>query len=163
MRKTIDIVFIALILIISESCGEVVKTTYANRNLLVFSNDIPKEKEYLMTLEMRKEIWKYNYEYDKDSKENMQFKYDLKSEILKFGFSDFKPVNGTKFEVVQLSEIPFRKYELTEPVVDGTGPILFNSEYGILAIGNVMAPDFVYLPKKENKEMAEKIRRKLIE
>jgi hypothetical protein len=163
LRKTINIVLITLILIIAESCGEEVKTTSANRNLFVFSNDIPKEREYLMTLEMQKEICKYNYHYDKDSEKNMQFTYDVKSEILKFGFSDFQPVNGTEFKVLQLSEIPFRKYDLTEPVVDGTGPILFNSEYGILAIGNVMAPDFVYLPKKENKEMAEKIRRKLIE
>jgi len=148
---------------ISESCGEVYKTTFANRNLFIFSNDIPKEREYFMTLEMRKEIWKYDYENDADPEKNMQFIYDLKSDILKFGFSKFKSVNGTVFIVEELSELSFKKYELTEPIVDGTGPILFNSNYGVLAIGNIMAPDFVYLPKKMNKKMAERIRKKINE
>ncbi|OUS02322.1 hypothetical protein A9Q86_04080 [Flavobacteriales bacterium 33_180_T64] len=148
---------------ISESCGEVYKTTFANRNQFIFSNDIPKEREYFMTLEMRKEIWKYDYEYDADSEKNMKFIYDLKSDILNFGFSEFKPINGTEFKVEELSELPFKKYELTDPIVDGTGPILFNQKYGVLAIGNVMAPDFVYLPRKKDKIMAESIRKILTE
>jgi hypothetical protein len=102
LRKTINIIILTLILIISESCGEVYKTTFANRNLFIFSNDIPKEREYFMTLEMRKEIWKYDYENNADSEKNMKFNYDLKSDILKFGFSDYEPVNGTEFKVEEL-------------------------------------------------------------
>ncbi len=112
---------------------------------------------------MQKEIWKYDYKYDADSEKNMEFTYDLKSDILKCGFSEFKPINGIEIQMDELSKLPFKKYELTEPIVDGTGPILFNQKYGVLAIGNVMAPDFVYLPRNKDKIMAENIREKLTE
>jgi len=39
---------------------------------------------------------------------------------------------------------------LENPVTDGTGPILFNSKYGILAINNVFGPTIIFLDKKDN-------------
>ena len=35
-------------------------------------------------------------------------------------------------------------------VDDGTGPILFNPKYGLLAINNVYGPTIVFLNKKNN-------------
>ena len=91
----------------------------------------------------------------------MQFNYNVKSDILTFDLLNFKSINGSEFKLTELPEYTFKKYKLIEPTVDGTGPILFNSKFGILAIGNVLSPDFVFISKKMNEEAAERIRSKL--
>ncbi|PCE63481.1 hypothetical protein [Sediminicola luteus] len=161
MNKKIRIALFALSLAISFSCGDVVKTTYGNRNLYIFFNDAPKEREYLMVLEIRSEKRKFSYEFSENPKLNMLFEYNSNSETLKFGFDEYKAVKGSEIMIEEISGLPFKKYDLTEPIIDGTGPILFNSEYGVLAIGNVLAPDFVYLPHNGELKTANLIREKL--
>ena len=52
MKKPIAILILTLILMISESCGEVVKTTFDNHMVYVFiSEDNIKEREYLLSKE----------------------------------------------------------------------------------------------------------------
>ena len=148
---------------ISESCENVSKTTFANRDLFINPGNSQKLRKCIMTLERETELWKYHYDDIEDSERNIDLTYELKSENLTFSFMNFEPINNSEFEILELSELPFKKYELIEPITDGTGPILFNKEYGILALGNVMGPNLVCLPKKMDKEMVKRVSEKLFE
>ncbi|WP_408040220.1 hypothetical protein [Tenacibaculum amylolyticum] len=66
------------------------------------------------------------------------------------------------FKNEKLNGLEFEFYELANPVSDGTGPILFNSDYGLLAINNVYGPTLIFLDKKHNK-LTEQILTKLNE
>ena len=51
---------------------------------------------------------------------------------------------------------------MENPVTDGTGPILFNEKYGLLAINNVFGPTIIFL-EKIDKKLTEQIIDKLRE
>jgi hypothetical protein len=152
-----------LTIIVSGSCEDVSKTTFANRELFINPQNSVKVRKYKMTLEREPELWKYHYEDILDSDRNIDLIYDLKSGQLTFGFTAFRPTTKSEFEILELSSLKFKKYELIEPVVDGTGPILFNKEYGLLGIGNVMGPNLVCLPDKKDGKLAKNISKKLFE
>ena len=131
--------------------------------MFINPGEFQKQTVYLMTVEMENEFWKYMYENNEDLEKNFDLTYELKSKHLAFHFSEFRPISESEFIIEELSQIPFKKYELINPIADGTGPILFNKEYGILGIGNVMGPNLVCLPKAANEKIAISIREKLFE
>ncbi|MBW1296352.1 hypothetical protein [Aquimarina litoralis] len=112
---------------------------------------------------MREKIWKYDYDYEVDPDKNIDFKYLNKSDILKFDSKDFISIEGSEFTLNDLSSVPFKKYRLKEPIVDGTGPVFFNPKYGVLSIGNVIGPTIIFLPKKAELKMAKEIFEKTTE
>lgn len=143
---------------ISESCGEVVKTTFANHMAYVFvSEDIPNKREYLLTKEKRTEIIKYSYKDEADNERNMEFTYFPKTNTLNFGPDEFEEINDAEFKIENISEFKFKRFHSTTDATDVTEPIFFNEHYGVLAIGNVMGPTVVLLPNKYDLKTAQKI------
>jgi hypothetical protein len=158
LKKTIVILILTLISLISESCGEVVKTTFGNHMVYVFiSDDNIKEREYLLSKEIRTEVIKYTYEYEVDNDKNLEFTYFPKSNRLNFGADEFEETEGAEFMIDTISKAKFKKFHSTNTATDVTQPIFFNEDYGILAIGNVMAPTIVFLPYKSDLKTAKGI------
>ncbi|MFC4634520.1 hypothetical protein ACFO3O_11450 [Dokdonia ponticola] len=50
---------------------------------------------------------------------------------------------------------------MTEPVIDGMSPILFNKDYGILAITGPLGPTAFFMDKPNDSLQIMKINRKL--
>jgi len=143
---------------ISESCGEVVKTTFGNHMVYVFiSEDNVKEREYLLSKEMRSNVIKYTYKYEVDNDKNLEFTYFPKSNILNFGPDKFEETKDAEFKIDTISKIEFKKFHSTSSATDVTEPVFFNEDYGVLAIGNVMAPTIVLLPYKSDLKTAKEI------
>jgi hypothetical protein len=158
LKKPIAILILTLILLISESCGEVAKTTFGNHMVYVFiSEDNIKEREYLLSKEIRTGVIKYTYKYEVDNNKNLEFTYFLKSNTLNFGTDEFKETKGAEFKIDTISDVKFKKFHSTSKATDVTEPIFFNEDYGVLAIGNVMAPTIVLLPFKSDLKTAERI------
>ncbi|WP_236958252.1 hypothetical protein [Joostella atrarenae] len=55
----------------------------------------------------------------------------------------------------------FDVYTFIEPEIDGMSPILFNSSYGILAIGNPLGPAAIFIERKQDFELSTEILDKL--
>ena len=158
LKKKFVIPILILISMISESCGEVVKTTFGNHMAYVFgSEDNPKEREYLLTKEIRTEVIKYSYKDEVDNERNIEFTYFPKTNTLNFGPDEFKEIKSAEFKIDTISDIKFKRFHSTSTATDVTEPILFNENYGVLAIGNVMAPTIVILPYKSDLETAREI------
>ena len=96
--------------------------------------------------------------YPKDSKDlekNMEFLFDKKSNQL-FSFGEiYIPSAENIFKNVEISEMSFKNYFLKEPYDDAASPIIFNTNYGVLGIGNVTSPDFIYLPNDKKNSIEE--------
>ena len=147
------------------SCTKPQKGTITeNRTLYVFEFDsLKRTEDYKLTIEIRDTITKYKYENLTDETKNMNVIYMPRTKTLKFAMWDYIPRKDNDFEVPSLSEIKFLNYEMEEPVMDGTDPIFFNPKYGILGIGNVMAPNFVYLKKQSDSKFLDIVIDKLTE
>jgi hypothetical protein len=143
---------------ISGSCGEVVKTTFGNHMVYVFiSDDNIKEREYLLSKEIRTDVIKYTYQYEVDNDKNLEFSYFPKSNRLNFGTDEFEETIGAEFMIDKISKTKFKRFHSTNTATDVTEPIFFNESYGVLAIGNVMAPTVVLLPYKSDLKTAQHI------
>ncbi|QVY66889.1 hypothetical protein [Polaribacter sp. Q13] len=162
MKKAFQILIIVLF---SVSCSNSKKGIITeNRTLYVFDFDSLKRTEnYKLTIEIRDTITKYKYQNLTDESKNMDVFYIPKTKILKFAMWKYIPKNSENFKGFSLSKTEFVNYEMQEPETDGTGPILFNPEYGILGIGNVMAPNFVYLKNQSDSKILDNIIEKLTE
>jgi hypothetical protein len=162
LRKTLQIL---IILLISVSCSESKKETITeNRALYVFDLDsLERTENYKLTIEIRDTLTKYKYQNLTDESKNMDVFYNPKTKILKFAMWNYIPKKGADFKELSLSKTEFVNYEMQEPETDGTGPILFNPEYGILGIGNVMAPNFIYLKNQSDLKILDNIIDKLTE
>ncbi len=160
MRKTLQIL---IILLISVSCSESKKETITeNRTLYVFDLDsLERTENYKLTIEIRDTITNYKYQNLTDESKNMDVFYNPKTKILKFAMWNYIPKNEADFKELSLSKTEFINYVMQEPETDGTGPILFNPEYGILGIGNVMAPNFIYLKNQSDLKILDNIIDKL--
>ena len=103
------------------------------------------------------------------SKENLTYKYVSQSNSTKtvnikvgkdfqlyFGTDEYILSDRPGLKAESLSEDLFNYYDLKDPVTDGTGPILFNQDYGLLGINNVFGPTIIFL-NDENLEMKNRI------
>ncbi|MFY0715403.1 hypothetical protein J1D01_17245 [Seonamhaeicola sp. NFXS20] len=152
-------------MLISVSCSNSKKGIITeNRTLFVFDLDSLKRTEnYKLTIEIRDTLTKYKYQNLTDESKNMNVFYIPKTKTIKFAMWNYIPKKDSNFNALSISKTEFLNYVMQEPETDGTGPILFNPEYGILGIGNVMAPNFVYLKNQSDLKILDKIIDKLTE
>lgn len=117
------------------------------RTLFVFYTEIAKPiMEYELIISGGDSITKYYYRNLNNEEKNMEFSYDKISDQLTIVPNEFILSDKMEYQNKKIHESNFRNYLLKEPHTDGTGPLLFNQEYGILGIRNIYGPDFVYLP-----------------
>ncbi len=121
----------------------------------------PKNEKFMLTFYKKGDTLNYRYVSEMDSSKTITIE---KIENSNFLFFDDKYIASNKksFRNNKLNDLEFEYYDLENPVIDGTGPILFNSEYGLLAINNVFGPTIIFLDKKDN-NLAELIIEKLNE
>lgn len=153
MRKLVYILIVSMVFMSLKGCVKLDQKHQKNRNLLIFNNDTSSKSKCTLTILKTDETLKYNYEIENGFENNMSFEYNLNADLLKFGLWDYKAISGSEYYIKELSKNPFKKYDLVDPSVDGTGPVIFNKKYGVLSIKNVLAPDFVFLPQGEGEKM----------
>ena len=99
----------------------------------------------------------YKYVSQQDSSKTIAIKFDKNSGKLYFGTEEYEKVSGLKITEQDLSSNNFDFFNLKNPYADATGPILFNQDYGLLAINNEFGPTIILLKNKEDKETRERI------
>jgi hypothetical protein len=127
------------------------------RTLFVFHSEIAKPiMEYELVISDNDTLTKYSYRNIKNEEKNMEFSYHKVSKQLTFVFDKFILSDNLEYQNREIHDSNFENYILKEPYDDGTGPILFNLEYGVLGIGNSYGPEFVYLPNS-NLELTKEV------
>jgi len=159
MTRLIGFLFIILIL---SSCDE--KKTAFQREASIFNGTTLRITENFNAQIIKKEnSLIYKYVSQQDSSKTIDIKFDKTSGKLFFGMDEYQKVSERKINEHNLSSDNFDFFNLENSYPDATGPILFNEKYGLLAIYNVNGPTIILLKNIEDKEIANRILRKLNE
>jgi len=157
LKPLIVIIIVGIIL----GCSESKETTSQERILHVFSLDTLRSKyPYSLTIITGHGIIRYSYQNEVDQSKNMTFIFDDEKQILQFAGDKYMILNDDKLYLPQIKDYIFSFYHNSSEATDLTEPIIFNEEYGILGIGNSMAPNFIYL-KEDNLEVSQLLNQKL--
>ncbi|GGD14724.1 hypothetical protein [Hyunsoonleella pacifica] len=119
-----------------------------------------REERFISTFTRNGDSLNYKYVNRIDSSKVISIRKIKDSNFLFFGFEKFISINKRPFISKKLDNLKFGFYNLESPVVDGTGPILYNEDYGLLAVNNVYGPTIIFL-KEEDDVLIEKIINKL--
>ena len=145
-----SLALIAITIFIATSMGKRANTDLniddgikiVNRILYVYEFDSLKTKtDYELKILERDSVRIFKYKNLKDSTRNMTFRFNKLNSNLYFGSDKFNVVESDNYR----TEFNFDKYELTEPIMDGVGPILFNKTYGVLAWDNNWGNQFYFV------------------
>ncbi len=159
MTRLIGFLFIILIL---SSCDE--NKPEFQRAASIFNGiTFRKTENFDGTIIKKENSIIFKYVSQQDSSKTIEVKFDKNSEKLFFGIDEYQKISERKINEQDLSTLNFDFFELENPYTDGTGPIVFNQEYGLLAINNVFGPTIILLKNKEDKEIEKRILKKLNE
>jgi len=149
------IIFFIIVLILS-GCNE--KNKSFQRKASIFNGiTLLKTEKFDGTISKKENYFIYKYISQQDSSKTISVKFNKVSNDLYFGSEEFGRKNKRVFTEPNLSKNDFALYDLKDPYPDGTGPILFNQEYGLLAIYNTFGPTIIFLSDKEDKNLKERV------
>ena len=149
-----------LTLFICFSCSEKNTQWKAERNATIFFGS-EKDEKFELSFIKNGELLSYKYVNQIDSTKTIFIKKTTNSNSIFWGTEKFVMDKRKTFNDEKLNDLEFEFYNMEKTVNDGTGPILFNSEYGLLAINNVYGPTLIFLKKKDSvliKQIINKLR-----
>ena len=132
-------------------CSEKNTEWKSEMNATIFFGSEPKNEKFSLTFNKTDNSLNYKYVNQLDTSKIILIRKIIQSDSLLFGFEKFLKTGKEWYRNEKLNDLEFEFYELEYPVTDGTGPILFNSDYGLLAINNVYGPTLIFLDKEDNK------------
>ena len=151
-KLLIKIIYILGLLLTLGSCSESKSkkhTITESRFLSGISNDSLKIRtEYLLVKTITDSVIEYEYLSKIDSTRNFKAHYNKSQSELVLGFTGYKKKEVNRFINQDISNYGFDSYGHIKPQIDGMGPILFNQDYGILAIGNPLGPAAAFTDNK---------------
>ena len=143
-----SLALIALILFVVTAVGrkskpfDKHKITVVNRSLYVYEFDsLKKQMEYELKIIERDSIKIFKYKSLKDSTRNMTFRFNQLNSKLSWGPEQFKLIEHHSYQ----ANLNFDNYELIEPAIDASNPVLFNKTYGVLGWDNNWGNQFYFV------------------
>jgi len=118
-------------------------------NASIFFGTDPKNEKFNLTFNKTEKSLNYKYINQIDTTKTISIRKIINSDSLRFGYQKFLKTDRKSFRNEKLNDLEFEFYEMVKPVTDGTGPILFNSHYGLLAIKNGLGPTIIFLDNKD--------------
>tara|TARA_B100000953_G_scaffold296705_1_gene290135 strand:- start:137 stop:607 length:471 start_codon:yes stop_codon:yes gene_type:complete len=149
-----------IILLFFINCSDKNKSESLNRNAFIYFSENPKEEIFDFKIIEKKDFAIYKYVSQVDSSKIVDLNFTNKNQMF-FG-EEFIQEKRNPISFQEIPDINFHFYEMKDPVIDGTGPILFNNQYGILGIYNGFGPRIIFL-KNSDKELSLKVLKALQE
>jgi len=140
------IIFILVIVFFSNCSNRSGNRTF-ERTAVIYNGFEEIREEKFTAIVSNKENRAYKYVSQIDSTKIVNIKFGEDSQLY-FGPDELILSDRTGLKAENLSDDLFNYYDLKVTVTDGTGPILFNEDYGLLAINNVFGPTIIFLNDK---------------
>jgi len=137
--------YILILFILISSCSSNNEIRTLERTAVIFNGYNELMEEMFNATIINKGGLKYKYVSQVDSTKTIEITINEDSQEISFGFDEYRRADRIGFKEEKLSDKIFHYYDMKEPVIDGTGPILFNDDYGLLAINNVFGPTIIFL------------------
>lgn len=127
-------------------CGNPNRTASQQRILHVYISDsLSRTYTYKLNIFREDNAIRYSYENEDDRSKNMVFILNTEAETLSFAGEEFKIDNPDKLYIPEFKDYMFSFYNNTNSGADLTEPIIFNQDFGVIALGNTNAPNFIFL------------------
>ncbi|WP_274474594.1 hypothetical protein [Mangrovimonas aestuarii] len=155
---------IILISLIFTACLNPKKENASSKTRYVcsFSSDsLRLRTEYELIKDVNDSIILYKYINVADSTRNFEISYEIDTKTLLFNFDRYRAFTKNVLQNEEKPKIWFDNYEMVSPIVDGIDPIMFNVDYGILAITGPLNPPHLFLDKRNDTLFGRKILEKL--
>lgn len=131
-------------------------------NATIFFGAKKKSEKFNLTFNKTDNILNFKYVNQIDTTKTIEISKIRDSDTLLFGFDKFVKTDRKPFTNNKLQNLRFEFYDTIDYADDATGPILFNQNYGLLAINNVYGSTIIFLDKRID-SLTEKIVKKLNE
>ena len=152
MKRTV--IFILAAIFFSNCSTSSDNQTFERTAVIYNGLEEKREEKFTANVGSKKNLT-YKYVSQTDSTKTVTIKVGKDSQLY-FGPDEFILSDRPGLKAESLSDDLFNYYELKDPVTDGTGPILFNRDYGLLGINNVFGPTIIFLNDK-NLEIKDRI------
>jgi len=139
------LITVLILFIFFSSCSNQDEKRTFERTAVIYNGLQERKEEKFSANVTHGENLVYKYVSQIDSTKIVDIQFDKNLQELYFGPEQFIRSDRAGFIEEKLSDDLFYYYDSKEPVVDGTGPLLFNEEYGLLAIYNVFGPTIIFL------------------
>ncbi|AZQ42870.1 hypothetical protein [Nonlabens ponticola] len=136
-------------------------TSTSIREFHVFASGKPIPETFEMTESTKEDGVSYYYLSLSDDNKDVEILYDADKLGLYFAADQYLIKNTATFKESGLETFEFGIYSNIQKYNDATGPIIFNADYGLLAILNSHGPDVIVLPNNTSSKSAETIRRQI--
>ncbi|GAA3642237.1 hypothetical protein [Flavivirga jejuensis] len=140
MKKLITSI---LIFTLCLGCSDEKTEWQIERNAIIFFGCKLKNEKFTLSFKQTNKSLNYEYVNEIDSSKTIFIKKLKDSNSLLFGGEKFIKTDKEPFRNLMFQGLEFDFYDLENPVSDGTGPIIFNSKFGLLAIKNVFGPTII--------------------
>lgn len=97
-------------------------------NATIFFGSELKNEKFNLTFNKTDNSLNYKYVNQIDISKTILIRKIIQSDSLLFGFEKFLKTDNESYRNKKLNDLGFEFYELENPITDGTGPILFNSD-----------------------------------
>ncbi|WP_111709836.1 hypothetical protein [Lutibacter citreus] len=150
MKYFLQIILLSIILA-NYSCTEKkIESKVEHRIVSIYMYDsIPEKMEYQLVIKSNDTLIDFYYWNLNNPKGSMFFNYLTKTKTLIWEGDKYIIDKENTFSDLKFSEYKFDNFQQEDREIDGTGPILFNQEFGILGIGNVFGPELIFYPNLE--------------
>lgn len=130
---------------------------------IYYGSELNKTETFKRSVSKNKNLLIYRYESQKDSSKVITIRYDKSSKELMSMTDNFIKTKGQNIKEQSISNEEFSFFISKNSNADSTGPIIFNQDYGLLAINNSFGPTIIFLRNKKDKEIRNRIFKKLTE
>ncbi|WBX70342.1 hypothetical protein [Tenacibaculum retecalamus] len=151
-----------LIFTICFGCSESNPGWNKEMNATIFFGAEPKNEKFKLTFNKTGNSLSYKYVNQIDSSKTITIRKLIDADTLFFGIDKFLKTDKIPLTNYEFQDLEFEFYDTIDYADDSTGPILFNSKYGLLAINNIYGSTIIFLNER-NDSLTEMIIKKLNE
>jgi len=144
------VTYFILVFFICSNCSEEKTEWKTEREVSIHFGGKPKDEKFNLSFKKKEDLLTYNYVSQIDTTKNINITIRKDLDSLFFNFDKFLIFDKEPFHNEKLNDFEFNYSIQEDSMTDGTGPILFNVEYGLLAINNVFGPTLIFLEKKDD-------------
>lgn len=125
--------------------------------------DFLKKRKYSLKINKNDSIIGYAYIFKSNNEKNININYHTKNNSLKFFIDTFNIAQDSSFTIPSISTHPFYYYRnIDNSASHYTDPLIFNKDYGLLALGNSYGgPNLIFIKKENDSIYLEEIGNKL--
>jgi hypothetical protein len=120
-------------------------------------NSLKLKTEFLLIKKRTDSIIEYEYKSKTDSTRNLKLSYQIHTQKLYFDFTEYSISEKNVLNSIQNRELWFDNYEMSQPIIDGMSPLIFNADYGILAIAGPLNPPIFFMDRLNDNVFADRI------